>query len=114
MQVVYFGEELNARAPEIVGILCSAPGGEWITILDIVGAIQRCEVISIRPASEGEKNRAEVYIALHELGTMLGQKMGKLLDQENDKEATRAITAVIDGIVSIDADLPVILDREGA
>lgn len=110
MQFVYFPEELNARAPETVGCLCAAPSGEWVSLLDIVAAIQRRETVSIRPASEGEMRRAEAYVALYEIGMMLAEKMEVLLDQETADVATQKTTAIRDAIESIDVELPAILD----
>lgn len=112
MQVVYFSEELSARAPETVGCLCAAPSGEWVTLLDIVSAIRRRETVSIRPASEREMQRAEGYVALYEIGMLLAEKMESLLDQEASDIAARTTTAIMDAIGSIDVELPAILDCE--
>lgn len=53
MNVVFFGEELNARAPLVVGCLYKEDGGEWVSLLDIVAAMRMGESVQIRQALKG-------------------------------------------------------------
>jgi hypothetical protein len=112
MQVVYFPEDLSARAPEVMGCLCATPGNEWVTLLDVVAAIQRREVVTVRPASESEMKRAEAYVALYEIGAMIGEKMNTLLDQAEPNVAVGVITEMCDELERLDQGPVELLDRE--
>lgn len=111
MQVVYFSAELNARAPEAIGCFCTAPGAQWLTLLDIIAAVHRRETILIRPASDGEMRRAEAYVALYEVGTMLAEKMGTLLDQDEPEVMMGKVTTMREAIESVDTGPVELLDR---
>ena len=95
MQAVYFGQELNKRAPDIVGCLYLDSGAQWVTLVDVVAAMDRGETISIRPASDAEMKRAEGVVALYEIGQQISAKIGQILDGK-PKEALAAITAIRD------------------
>lgn len=95
MQAVYFGQELNKRAPDIVGCLYLDPAAKWVTLFDLVAAMDRGETITIRPASQSEMKRAECLVALYEISWQLGAKIGELLDGK-PKEALAAVTAIRD------------------
>ncbi len=113
MQVVYFGQDLNARAPDSVGCLCEAPEAKWVTIFDVIAAIEAGENVAVRPASESEMRRAEAHVALYEIGWLLGQQMQTLLDQETDESVASKMAALHSGLESIDIQIPSILDCEG-
>jgi hypothetical protein len=95
MQAVYFGLELNKRAPELIGCLCTEPDIKWINLLDVCAAMAAGETVTIRPASDAEMKRAEGAVALYEIGQQLGAKIGELLDGK-PKEALAAMTAIRD------------------
>lgn len=95
MQAVYFGQELNKRAQEVIGCLCLEPNVEWVNLLDVVAAMDRGETVTIRPASVGEMKRAESLVSLCEIGEQLGAKIGELLDGKPE-EALAAVTAIRD------------------
>jgi hypothetical protein len=59
MKVVYFDRALTDRAPSVIGAFCIDPGAKWITLVDIMGALDRGEPVEIRPASETERERAQ-------------------------------------------------------
>lgn len=82
MQVVYFPEELHARAPSAVGVLCYVPTNEWVSLFDVVDMVRTGENVTIRPASEQEVQRAEQLVILHEIGHELSKHVGALLDHE--------------------------------
>lgn len=117
MNIVYFGEELAARAPDIMGCLCVDPIGAWINLQDVIEAIRLREPVSIRPASAGEMQRAESCVVLYEIGKILGAKLGTLLDQEgvSEKAATGLFTSLRDEFENLESSPVEILDRaEGA
>lgn len=95
MNVVYFGQEFHQRAPDAIGCLCVEPSTEWVSLLDICAAMARGEVVTIRPASEGEMKRAEMLVSIHEIGMQMGMKITELLDGK-PKEAMAAATAFRD------------------
>lgn len=93
MRAVFFPEELHERAPQIFGHFCEEPGGEWLTLVDLVQAMKRGETVTVRAASESELKRADAYVALFEIGQMLGEKLSTLLDQDPPEDAAARITA---------------------
>lgn len=82
MQIVYFPEELHARAPSAVGVLYFAPTDEWGTLFNVIDVVRAGETVIIRPASEQEVGRAEKRVVLHEISMQLGAHIGSLLDHE--------------------------------
>lgn len=95
MQVVYFGQELNRRAPEVIGCMCLEPDVKWVSLLDVVAAMERREPVTIRPASDAEMKRAESVVALYEIGQQLGAKISEILD-DKPNEAIAAVTTILD------------------
>lgn len=112
MNFVYFSEELEARAPGFFSSLCEEPSGEWSSLHDVVAAITRREPVSIRPATESEMNRAEAFVALFEIGLMLGEKLETLLDQNAPEVVRGKITEFRDALESCDASPRQILDKK--
>ncbi|WP_139236724.1 hypothetical protein [Rugamonas rubra] len=112
MEVVYFSDELAARAPGFMFPLCEAPGGAWLSLNDVIKAIQRRETVTIRPASSSEMNRAEAFVALFEIGLILGEKMEALLDQDRPDVAVGKITRLREAIESCDPTPSELLDRK--
>jgi hypothetical protein len=110
MKVVFFPEELNARAPHAVGILAEEPSAKWLTLVDVIEAMRRGETIAMRPATQSEIKRAEAYIAMFEIGAMLAEKMHTLLDQEPLETATAKVAAMGQLLGSGGIDFPGILD----
>ncbi|NTB05800.1 hypothetical protein [Agrobacterium tumefaciens] len=82
MEVVYFPEELNARAPSTIGALLYVPTNEWVTLFDVVDMVRTGDPVTIRHASQREVARAEQFVVLWEIGQELSQCIGKLLDHE--------------------------------
>ena len=82
MKLVYFGRQLSDQAPGLIGTFRSNPGAEWVTFATILDALDRGDVVDIRPASPGEKGRAESVIALSQIADQLAAKVGALLDAD--------------------------------
>lgn len=114
MQVVFFPEEFHARAPSSMGQLCSASTNEWVSIADVIASVRAGEAVTIRRASAQELQRAEGYVALYEIGVMLGQKLGELLDHESPEQSAAKIGAALSALGSIDIGLPNIIPQEAA
>jgi hypothetical protein len=83
MQVVYFPREDHEPAPADLGSLYNEATSSWVTINDVAAAIRRRENVSVRPATASELKRAEALSALFQIGLMLQQKIGTLLDGTN-------------------------------
>jgi hypothetical protein len=108
MNVVYFPEQLNARAPALMGCLCAVPENRWLNLGDVAHALRNGEAVNIRQASPTELKRAEGLTALYEVGMIVGEKVKALLDQ--DPAATPEIkdAALYETLVSIGLPLPVL------
>ncbi len=59
MKAVYFDRTLTDLAPGVIGAFCIDPGAKWVTLVDIMAALDRGEPVEIRPASETERERAQ-------------------------------------------------------
>jgi hypothetical protein len=112
MQVVYFSQELQARAPAVLGCLYDEATKNWVTLFDVAAAIERRETVAIRPATESEMKRAEAIAALFDIGVMLGQKVEALLDQDTPEVVKGKITAIREAMESVDTGPPELLDRK--
>jgi len=112
MKVVYFSEELAERAPAVMGCMCAAPSGAWVTMADVIGAVRRREEVVIRPASESEMRRAEAFVALFQIGEMLSEKLVTLLDQESPAVAAAKITELREAIEGVEHGPTELLDRQ--
>lgn len=110
MQVVYFPEELNARAPTVMGVLCVASPNTWVNLFDIVEFIKAGETVTIRPASAPELQRAEGRVALYEIGVALGAQISALLDHEPVEETEEKIEGLRDVLASYDMGFPNLVD----
>lgn len=82
MDVVYFPEELHARAPAAVGVLYFVATHEWGTLFNVVDAVRAGEVVTIRQATSQEVARAEKRVGAYEAGVQLGAQVAALLDHE--------------------------------
>lgn len=82
MQIVYFPEELHARAPSAVGVLYLAPTQEWVSLFNVIDVVRTGEAVTIRQATPEEVERAEKRVVLHEISLQLGAHIGSLLDHE--------------------------------
>ena len=80
MNLVYFDRQLSEQAPGVIGAFCVNPGANWVTFPSIIDALDRGEVVCIRPASEAERERVESVIALSLIADQLAAKVGGLLD----------------------------------
>lgn len=109
MHAVYFPEALADSLPSgALSYFYTAPDNLSASIVDIVQAIRRGEVVTIRPATASELKRMESFIALYGIGQQLGEKLGTLLDQ--DPESLGKFTLIRDAIESA-GDIEM-LDRE--
>lgn len=111
MQFVYFPDGITQRAPSVVSSLYVAPNAVPATIIDVANAIQRGEVVNVRPASASELKRGEAAVALFEIGMLLGEKVSDLLDQETPEVVTGQLTALRDAMESSGGPYA-LLDRE--
>ncbi|NHZ35343.1 hypothetical protein [Massilia rubra] len=110
MKVVYFPDENSSRAQTAVGAMFASPQNKWVNLLDLIATIESGETVEIRPASEAEIKRADAYVALHQIGVMLGEKLDAILEGEPLEDVVRKTTAVRDAIESIDVELPGIVN----
>ncbi|MFC0131398.1 hypothetical protein CR105_03050 [Massilia eurypsychrophila] len=112
MQVVYFSQELQARAPGVLGCLFNEDTKGWVSLIDVAAAIERRENVTVRPATETEMKRAEAVAALFDIGVQLGQKVEALLDQETPEVVRGTITAIREAMESVEAGPADLLDRK--
>ena len=92
MKIVYFNPELSARAPDLLGVFCLDPSGQWLTLQDIDEMLATGEDVEIRQASEAENERATAVVVLYEIELQLANQVGVLLDPS---------TAAIDSVTAI-------------
>jgi hypothetical protein len=113
--VVYFPEELQARAPSSVGVLYFTPTHEWGTLFNVIDVVRTGETVTIRPATPEEVERAEKRVVLYEISLQLGAHIGSLLDHEPPEvaaaqcahlsEALKSCTALtLPDVVQTDAE----------
>jgi len=114
MQVVHFPEELHARAPSAVGVLCFAPTNEWGTLFNVIDLVRTGETVTIRPATEQEVERAEQLVVLHEIGQELSQCIGKLLDHEPPEVVDQHRAQLAEAILSTNLPIPDLIREEVA
>ena len=81
MKIVYFNPDLSARAPDLLGVFCADPSGQWLAPGDIGSALEAGEDVEIRQASAGENERAEAVVALYGIELELAKQLGGLLDR---------------------------------
>lgn len=113
MQVVYFPEALCDSVPGgALSYFYTAPDNLPANMVDIVRAIQRGEVVTIRPATETELNRAEAIVALVQIGGMIAEKVGVLLDQDPEHVLTGRLTEMREAMESSVRQPPELLDRK--
>lgn len=93
MNLVYFPEGLNERAPNMIGCLALASGEGWVGFPDLAVALRNGEPVNIRQASATETQRAEKLVALYEVGQQLAAQICGLLD-DRPEDATAAVTAL--------------------
>ena len=92
MKIVCFNPELSARAPDLLGVFCLDPSGQWLTLKDIDDALAGGADVEIRQASETEVERAEAVVILYEIELELARRVGGLLDPN---------AAAIDSVVAM-------------
>jgi hypothetical protein len=100
MKVVYFGTELQLRAPEVMGVFCTDPEGQWLTVPEFLQAIERGECVDTRPASPTEMKRAGAMVTLYEICVQLGYNLGALLDKDEPEVAVGVTTQIRDAFES--------------
>lgn len=101
MEIVYFPEELHARAPSTVGVLYFAPTHEWGTLFNVIDVVRSGEAVTIRQATEQEVERAEKRVVLYEIGVQLGAHIGSLLDHEPPEVAAAHCANLAEVIKSV-------------
>lgn len=111
MQVVYFSQELQMRAPAALGCLYHEATHSWVTLLDVENAIKRREEVTVRPATASELKRAEAVVAMFHIGLALHEKIGALLDQDAPEVVRGKITAIREAMESVEVK-PEFLDRK--
>jgi hypothetical protein len=99
MNYVHFGISFQHRAPEIFGCICTDEG-KWVTLEDIVIALQVGEHVSIRQASESELKRAEALVALRTINEEVNRQLYQLLDQCDPASVGGAIIGARDAVAS--------------
>lgn len=105
MQVVHFPEEIQARAPDIMGRLRVEHSQKWVTPADVVAAINAGQAVAIRPATQEELKRANTYIALYGMSTQLAAHVGGQLDPASTMHPEAQLEAGMDALVSCDVSL---------
>ena len=71
MKVVYFDREITDQAPSLIGSFCVDPGAKWVSLVDILAALDRGEPVEIRPASKTERARAEGIAVIGDIAAQL-------------------------------------------
>ena len=105
MKIVYFNPELSARAPDLLGVFCLDPSGQWLTLKDIDDALAGGADVEIRQASETEVERAEAVAVLYEIELQLARQVGGLLDP--GETATDNVAAMVTSAFTISMADPV-------
>lgn len=93
MKIVYFKPELSARAPDLLGVFCADPSGQWLAPEDIGAALAAGEDVDIRQASPAEIERAEAVVILYGIELQLAQQLGGLLDPSEALSVTTVAAA---------------------
>lgn len=104
MKIVYFNPELSARAPDLLGVFCLDPSGQWLTLKDIDDALAGGADVEIRQASETEVERAEAVVILYEIELELARRVGGLLDP--NAAAIDSVVAMVTSAFAADAIEP--------
>jgi predicted transcriptional regulator len=113
MQAVYFGTDLTQRAPSVIGgPFCIETSQEWIGLAHIAAAIERGEVVHIRPATKSEMKRAEAAAALFEIGLQIAEKVGDLLDHKGPEVVEEARRKLGEAMSSADTPRVELFDRD--
>lgn len=113
MQFVHFPDSLVESAPAgTLSSLYTSPDNVPAKLLDLIHAITRGETVTVRPATASELKRAEAIIALVQIGSMIGEKFGVLLDQEPENVLHGQLTAMREAMEESVMHPPEILDRE--
>lgn len=112
MDFVYFGQDLQARAPDMFGMLCKAPDAEWVSLLDVVAAMEKGEAVSIRPASAAELQRAEAMIGIRQVGLDLAWRIHQLHDHQGLAVVDEMLTRTREALESVQDPVPLhLLDQ---
>lgn len=88
MKIVYFNPNLSARAPDLLGVFCAEPSGQWLSPGDIGAALEAGDDVEIRQASYAEIERAEGIVILYGIEMKLARQIGALLDSSDAPRAT--------------------------
>jgi hypothetical protein len=99
MNAIFFGEELNARAPNVVGALCR-DDGYWIGFPDVLQAMRNGEIVTIRPATEAEYKRAAALVEIHDLGMRIAEMQAEIFGNQGPEVIEEAIFQLHQAIMS--------------
>ncbi|MDO8051136.1 MULTISPECIES: hypothetical protein [unclassified Janthinobacterium] len=104
MKIVYFNPELSTRAPDLLGVFCMDPNGQWLTLQDIDEVLATGADVEIRQATETEVERAEAVVILYEIELELARRVGGLLDP--NAAAIDSVVAMVTSAFAADVTEP--------
>lgn len=116
MQLVFFGSELNQRAPEVVGVFYEPTLPMWVSLQEALGVLMAGHSVSIRPATETEMKRAERLIVLHEVGFQMAKATHEALEDTCEPEEVKAALTALRSALEEASDsmpFPALVDMEG-
>lgn len=108
MNVVFFGEDLNARAPHAVGCLFDEGAGGWTDLIKVAQALRGGEAVQIRQATETERKRAEALTEIYELSALLGARLCQLYENQGAGVAEDAIFELHRAIMDAQGEYPTV------
>lgn len=116
MQLVFFGNELNQRAPDLVGVFYEPQRGIWANLQEVIDVMSAGHAVSIRPASQEEMQRAEKRIALLDLVQYLAKVTDDVVAADSAMRGTDADALKMRGLVEESMAgwvLPTFMGQEG-
>lgn len=100
MKVVFFGTELNALYPGVIGCFLREDAEQsWVDLEDVLEPLYRGESVAIRPATDDEMANAEANAVLFDIGHQLGQAYIRLL---NVRGHDGALSSMANTIATLD------------
>lgn len=112
MQVVYFGRELHTRSLGWLGSFCVEPDGRWISREEIDAALDRGELVAIRPASAREMRRAEQAAVLVDIMGQLRDTIGNILDHKEPEQVNQVLGELSAAISGVSVPTNTLFDNE--
>lgn len=111
MNTVFFNESLHARAPKVIGVLFLEKENQWVGLAEVVDAVRRGEVVTIRPASDVEMSRAEAIVSTFEVGQQISKNIQTLYDNKGPDEVEDAIFNLHQAVMSVNFADFVLIDK---